>query len=510
VGVEPVPQIHLLENHSSALVAWRRAEVRDRILVHLDGHMDFDWLPDDTIARIAAASPDELPGLELHPYAMDGNALSRFGIWNWIYPAARLGMIRQIVWVVPDGTLGDRAATVELVRELFLSKIQMVSLDEARSLSLHGRLLQGTLLGLPVTVCELRDLPELSEPVLLDVDLDYFVTRSALTQEVAERPWIGPDAVVAALASRGLRADVATISLSTIGGYLPPECRWLGAAMQRKLRAPGEAATVAERERSAAEDDLAAGRGERAAASFRALAGKDAEDPTVWYSLADALGQGGREAEAAEAKRRAVSLDPVLAHDELFRGDWYWLNARYAEGLLCYRRYRQRMAGSPFSAYALRREAGCLMRLNRDDEAIAAFRIALQEAPEHSDSHLDLGAILRSGGRIGEAIRELETARRILPDRASYALALGTTYLVAGRLQDAAAHLEFAVERQPCLAMARNNLAAVLFQLGRYEESASQLRIAMTFSAAPNPQMRELATALRRRGVSLTRVAATP
>jgi hypothetical protein len=50
----------------------------------------------------------------------------------------------------------------------------------------------------------------------------------------------------------------------------------------------------------------------------------------------------------------------------------------------------------------------------------------------------------------------------------------------------------------------------VLFQLGRYEESASQLRIAMTFSAAPNPQMRELATALRRRGVSLTRVAATP
>ena len=46
VGRDPVPAVHLIENHSSALLLWRRAGVRNRILVHLDGHADLDWLPD--------------------------------------------------------------------------------------------------------------------------------------------------------------------------------------------------------------------------------------------------------------------------------------------------------------------------------------------------------------------------------------------------------------------------------------------------------------------------------
>ncbi|MBZ5641045.1 MAG: tetratricopeptide repeat protein [Acidobacteriia bacterium] len=510
VGRDPVPAVHLIENHSSALLLWRRAGVRNRILVHLDGHADLDWLPDETIARIAAASPDELSGLERHPYATDGKTLRGYGVGNWIYPAARLGMVRHLVWVVPDGTLPNRDAAIELTRETLLTKIQMVTVEEARSLSVDGRVIHGVLLGLPVTVCELRDLEAIREPVLLDMDLDYFVTRSALTSETSETPRIGPEAVLEALAFRGLRADFATLSLSTLGGFLPPECRWLGRALQRMLVAPGRTATGAEGERRAAEEELASGRGDRAATILRRLVGQDGEDPTLWYSLATALGVIGRDAEAAEARARAVALDPVLAHDELYRADRCWTGRRYADGVAGYRRYLRHAPSSPFAAYARRREADCLMRLARDDEAIAAFRAALRAAPDDGDSHFELGALLTSRGRIDEATRELETARRLLPDRASCALALGTAYAIAGRADEAMPQLEFAVDRQPCLGRARSSLAALLYRLGRYDEAAAHLEVAMELRPSPDPPTRELAAALTRRGVPLVRVSARP
>src|SRR5258706_11871745 len=69
VGLDPIPAVHLFENHAASLIVWRRAAVRDRILLHLDARADLDWLPDVTIARFAAADADELAALEQHPYA---------------------------------------------------------------------------------------------------------------------------------------------------------------------------------------------------------------------------------------------------------------------------------------------------------------------------------------------------------------------------------------------------------------------------------------------------------
>ena len=104
IGTEPVARVHLYENHSSALIAWRTAEVRNRVVVHFDGHLDFDWIPDETVARIAAATPEELSDLQSHPYALDNDAYTKFGDSNFMYAAARLGIVRKLIWVVPDAT----------------------------------------------------------------------------------------------------------------------------------------------------------------------------------------------------------------------------------------------------------------------------------------------------------------------------------------------------------------------------------------------------------------------
>lgn len=467
VGVDPVPVVHLEENHSESLIAWRRAGVKDRVLIHFDGHSDFDWLPDATIARIAAADPDELPSLELHPYTLDGSTHEKFGIWNWIYPAARLGIVRRFIWVVPDGTLGSPAAAGRLVHDLILDKIQSISLAEAKTLRLENGAVRGTVLGIPWTICELSALENPGEPVLLDVDLDYFTTASAETQEVTARPWTTPSKVVAALRAKGIRADVATVSLSTQGGYLPPACRWIAPEMVAELsRSPDVGAPRFEQREKA--DALAAeGKTDRAVDLLRELVAKRPGDGPTWYALSKLLARSGHATEAAAARAKAVAADPVLVDATLFEADRLWLNESYGPALDLYRAYERQRPDGPFLAYTLRREAGCLMRTGHDDEAIADFRRVLELAPDHGDTHLDLGVLLRDHGDLDGAIKQLTAARSILPDLGTYAMALGTTYAREGLSGRAIDELEAAVARRPTWAEAQLALAVVLMQAGR-------------------------------------------
>lgn len=496
-GESAIPLVHLFENHSSSLVKWRGAEVRDRILVHLDGHADFDWLPDDTIARIAAARPQDLAALELHPYALDGTTLSRFGIWNFIYPAVRLGLVREFYWVVPDGTLRDREAGAAFARDVLFGKLHGASVEEARDLRSEGRVLRGTLLGVPITVCELADLPRIDEPVLLDLDLDYFTTRSATTQEVVERPWISPQAVLRTLAAKGIRSDLATVSLSTIGGYFPPENRWIGPAVVRALREPGAAGLEAMARRGAAGALAASGDAPAAEKAWREATASDPEDGSAWYALARVLRGKGDDRASVEAFAESVRRDPTLAAADLYEGDRLWLNQAWEPALSFYQAYAGSNAHSPFAPYAERRVASCLMRLGRDDEAIATLRRVVAVAPRHGDSRLDLGVLLRERGRLDDAVAELRTAREILPDLGTYAMALGSTYFQMGRVKEAIAELETAVAKRPTWAPARAALASALLHERRFDEAAENARIAV-FLAPDNPQFRRLLAAASR------------
>lgn len=509
VGIDPIPAVHLFENHSSSLIVWRRAGVRDRILVHLDGHADLDWLPDVTIARLAAADPQELGALELHPYAVDATTLERFGIWNFVYPAARLGIVREYVWVVPDGTLADAQAAGELIHRMILGKMQMIGLDEAQTIHSAGRVIRGTVLGLPITVCELADLPVFDEPVLLDVDLDFFTTRSATSQEVMPRPWIAPGLLVDRLRARALRADIATLSLSTMGGYLPPACRWLGPAMVTALkRGPG---ADGERWRRRAEADAAAEAGEESAAidAWSRLAAEQPDDGSLWYALSRAYERSGRGTLASEALAKAVAADPVLEDARLFEADGLWMNQRFAEALDVYRAHRRKRPTGPFSAYALRREAGCLLRTGRDDDAIATFRKVIAIAPDHGDTRLDLGLVLRERGDLDGAAVQLLEARRILPDLAAYAMALGTTRAQQGRLGEAVDALEAAVSRRPTWTVAQLNLGLLLLDAGRPVDAATHLNAAAMLEPGDSNVARLLAR-LRRQGIMTAEVAAHP
>ena len=500
VGQDPVPAVHLFENHSSSLLSWRLAELRDRVVVHIDGHSDLDWLPDDTIARIAAAGPDELAAMDLPPYAMDGTTYQRFGNWNFIYPAARLGIVREYVWVVPDGTMDTPQKAGELVRTLVLGKIQMIGRDEAETLRYEDRRIRGRILGVDVTICELADLPDFRDPVLLDVDLDFLTTRSGTTHEVTDVPWITPDELVARLRARGLRPDVATVSYSTAGGYLPPACRWVGPAMVAALRRTIDTESGRWSAHADAATALRAGRAGDAAATLRDLVTRYPGDAAGWYLLARLSQQAGEPAEAARCLDKAVAADPVLQDAPLFEADVLWMNRRFPEALVAYRGYRATKSQGPYLAYSLRREAGCLVHAGRDEEAIATLRKVVALAPDHADTRMDLGVLLRGRGDAAGAIAELREARRILPDRAAYAMALGMTYAQQGELDPALVELQAAVARRPTWVQAQLELAEVLLAIGRPVDAAACLDAAAALEPG-NSQLARLIDEVTRQGV---------
>lgn len=499
VGIEGIARIHRFENHSSALLAWRRAGVRNRVVLHVDGHADFDWLPDDAVARIAGASADGLARLELHPYDASADTVRKFGIWNFLYPAARLGIVREIVWVVPDATFEAQDGLVALLRAMLFDKLHMVSIEEAQGFRIEGGRAAGRLLGVPITICRLGDLPPIREPVLLDVDLDFFTTRSAATLEVLESPWTTPSRLVRGLGERGISADIATLSMSTTGGFTPPRCRWLGRAMEDVLREPGSTAGD-ETRRLEAESVRARGELVRAEEIYRELVGREASDGSAWYGLARVLEAAGRLEESGGARARAVALDPLLEHAELFEADRLRLSRDFEGAMRGYRRYLAEKPDSPYASYALRRIAGVLGLLGRTAEAVEVYLQALALAPDHADTRMNLGLALLDAGNLVRAIEELRAARRIEPEWGTYAMFLGSALMRAGRPDEGLAEVSFAVSRRPTWAQARVQLAAALVLTGRAAPAVEHARLA-AWLEPDSPLVHGLLSELRRRGL---------
>ena len=363
VGVEPLTHTYLFEHNSSTLIHWKRAGVKDRIVVHLDGHIDLDWLPDRTVTRLAAANVEELSKLEIHPYAMDDQIFSGFAIYNFIYPAMRMGMVRDFWWVVPDGTLAGKGAAQALVRDLIAEKMQGIPVEDIQALHWEDGGVHGSLYGIPVHIIELQSLPSFDEPVLLDLDMDYFTTVSAHSQRVSDSPWILAETVLDVFQARNLSSDLATICHSSVGGFFPVNERWLGglpAAVADRSRLPGDGSPRSRAERRQAGLEMKSADYESAVRRFERLVDLHPEEASYWLGLADSRRRSGRPLDATEAFQRALELDPLLLHSALYEADRAWLNRLYSTALNLYESYLETLPDSVYRAYTLRRKGGCL------------------------------------------------------------------------------------------------------------------------------------------------------
>jgi tetratricopeptide (TPR) repeat protein len=188
----------------------------------------------------------------------------------------------------------------------------------------------------------------------------------------------------------------------------------------------------------------------------------------------------GAEAAVARARKASVDLgDPQS--EELLRG--------LAEGLLslgrgadALREVDAALAHRPeaSSLYALR---GILLaRDKHPEEALAAFRRAIELDPKSAAALGGLATVLATGGERAEATRLYDQAASLDPDHAGYAYSSAQLAIAAGDLTSAEERLRSIVKRHAAHSGARNDLAWLLAEKGQdldfalaLAEEASQL-----------------------------------
>jgi hypothetical protein len=55
IGKDPINAI-LMEDHSDSFIAWRLVKVKQRTIVHIDSHIDLEWISDLDLRRIRVAN----------------------------------------------------------------------------------------------------------------------------------------------------------------------------------------------------------------------------------------------------------------------------------------------------------------------------------------------------------------------------------------------------------------------------------------------------------------------
>ncbi len=187
----------LVKDHCEAYLFWKQHGFQGATCVHVDAHLDVAELPEGRTER----GSTYIPGLGLN-------------CGNYLTPALREGIVTHLVCVLPDFM---ELSLVAGQREL--QSWADLSLSEYRSLEWRDGRVEGVLKGRRITLCRAENLPELGRPLLLDIDLDYFVND-------AREIWRRPEDL-----NLALEPDALTVAYSVEGGYLPPEATWMGPAV---------------------------------------------------------------------------------------------------------------------------------------------------------------------------------------------------------------------------------------------------------------------------------------
>jgi hypothetical protein len=351
IGIDPVEQVHLMENHDRSYFLWRDAAFKNRILVHIDAHHDMWWIDDNRSLTIA----------------------------NFICVALREQIVREVYWVVPDGTWENSAARKALSGHL-KELLKTYRGDPAGTKWEHHRI-RTSVMDCPLVICSLDTLPAFSENVLLDIDTDYLTIPrvSYRTEDVlAPVPWRSPEELTEILRSRALSTDFVTIAYSVEGGYTPLAWKYLGDELATRLGHPDQK-EMADAYLRLREGIVARFQGEMAQAEmcFRAVGNRLGAAP--YFQLAHLMSETGRPEEGRRFHEQALAIDPS---------------------------YRTAYAGPGIPLY----------RAKNNDASHEAFLGALILDPDDPFPHLGLGWIAARRKRWVEAEKEFRAALALQPD----------------------------------------------------------------------------------------------
>lgn len=222
-----------MEEHHEAYFLWKALGIRGAWCWHFDAHLD--------IGRegLGTSRLQTLVGCQSSQQAAEQGALGNCYLpWgglhcgNYLYPAISEGIVGRLTWVIPPYLpQGDLLKWTRAHLDGWFE----LSLSDHASLRLEDGRVVGEVLGIPVEVGTWEKLTPPDEPVLVDVDIDYFLTDDG-------RVWCEPDEIAAAV--KGWNSLATTVAYSVKGGYTPTSERRLADPFLEHPAGPGYASNA--------------------------------------------------------------------------------------------------------------------------------------------------------------------------------------------------------------------------------------------------------------------------
>lgn len=443
VGVDPIEQITMMENHDDAYYAWKRAGLRDRIALHLDAHIDLFWFYEKDPDRLLEARSlkeqermlAETPGWNLG--RLSEKDLVHIG--NFVYPALKEGILKEFYWILPDNMVNGRKQ-LRLIRDIFEALVQ-TNPKEVTNVRQSERSVTAEICGRGATACSLSELPKFSQRVLLDIDTDFLVIdrfsdHYPYAHPGSPKPWIWPCELVDRLKQQAIRTDFVTIAYSVEGGYTPLGYKYLGDDLATILRDPvqyaGRRRLMALKRQGTL--DRVSGSDRQALQHYQEALELAPEDPSTHYHLAHLWRAQGNEDQAKLHYRHAVQLDPTYrtayknsgpTYEAL--GQWKMARAEYETAL-------RLDLDDPHAYSGIGR---ILIEEKKWYDAIECFHRALRLGEEGPQVHHHLGYVYAKLKRWDEAVTHLQNAVTSKQLEADTHLWLGHIYFKTKRWEQA-------------------------------------------------------------------------
>ena len=127
---------------------------------------------------------------------------------------------------------------------------------------------------------------------------------------------------------------------------------------------------------------------------------------------------------------------------------------------------------------------------NQLDDAVTAYRAAIERAPELGLAHFNLGTVFKRQHRFAEALSAYRDAARLSPDSVPGLLALGTVLVEQSLFEEAAEVLSRAAALAPRERQVLHYLGFALLKLGRGEPAVETMtRLQALMPGKPGPRV---------------------